>query len=513
MRGRARRGQTLVLAVVTLLVMAATMLASFNLAHTVHERIRLQVAADTQAYSAAVLQARAFNTSAYLNRTIAALLVAELSLHEWMALASHDVAMLDAAWRMFARVTAMEAALCNPRSPQHCRDARDAFQIMRNYRSLHEQYEAELQAKSALFDAAIAGLTAAIRSTKAEEDQYVRSIADELEGRGVLQTVVGQTAPQATMLPNAHPLNRKNFACALEGSPIDSECSASTNSLITNRPVADPPIRSRIIENAANAARVPFQHSGDRNVTLTHTDFRGSTKNRVSNPPLMMRTQREGTFRVTYTDQKAFSSRVGEGYDVPSVTDHLAEDVGSASGFGMGQVRWRHGFAFRSVRASTFSDRNGGQHQPIGASHSAFQGMCRDVPDCFINFRSDPSPDTDWGQPNAYGAVTQDLRALQKGGRGAYEVNESGTITLKVGGQSHKVKLVPSTNGVAIAKAKSYYHQLGASWALQPNMFDPFWRAKLHFFKRQQAMMLLTIVGDVQGVDAVNGGAPVEGEP
>lgn len=166
---RLRRGQTLVLAVVTLLVMALVMLASFNLAHSVHERIRLQVAADTHAYSAAVLQARALNTSAYLNRTIAALLVAELSLHEWMALASHDVAMLDAAWRMFARVTAMEAALCNPRNPRHCNDARQAFQIMQAYRRLHDQYEAELQAKSSAFDAAVAGLSRAIRETKQEE--------------------------------------------------------------------------------------------------------------------------------------------------------------------------------------------------------------------------------------------------------------------------------------------------------------------------------------------------------
>ena len=505
------RGQTLVLAVVTLLVMAATMLASFNLAHTVHERIRLQVAADTQAYSAAVLQARALNTSAYLNRTIAALLVAERAVHEWMALATHDVDMLDAAWRMFVRVTAMESALCNPRSPQHCNDARQAFQIMRSYRDLHAQYEAELQSKQGVFDLAVSSLSDAIRSTKAEEDQYVSSIADELLGRGVLQTVVGQTAPQATMMPNAHPLNRKNLACALEGSPLDGECSAATNSLITNRPVADALVRGRIIENAANAARVPFQRSGDDNVTLTHADFRGRTKNRVDNPPLMMRTQGEGTFRVSYSGD-AFESRVGQGFAHDSNNQHTAENVGSASGPGWGQVRWRHGFGLRRLNSSTFSDRTGGQHTPLGARHSGFQGLCRDLVDCFINFRSDPSPDTDFGQPNAYGAVTQDLRALQKGGRGAYEVTESGTITLKVGNQSHRVTLVPRTNGVAIAKAKAYYHQLGASWALQPNLFDPFWRAKLHFFKRDQALILSSMLGDVQSADAISGGAPVEGD-
>lgn len=508
---RASRGQTLVLAVVTLLVMAATMLASFNLAHTVHERIRLQVAADTHAYSAAVLQARALNTSAYLNRTIAALLVAELALHEWMALASHDVAMLDAAWRMFARVTAMEAALCRPRRPEHCRDARDAFQIMQQYRQLHSQYEAELQAKSTAFDAAVAALSQAIRNTKVEEDQYVRSIADELGGRGVLQTVVSQTAPRATMFPNVHPLNRKNLACALEDSPLDSECSQATNSLVTGRPIADASVRSTVIQNAANAARVPFEYDGDRNVALTHADFRGRAKNQVRNPSLMMRTQREGSFQVNYSGA-AFQSRVGQDLARSSNPGHLAHDIGSASGSGWGQVRWRHGFAFRGVNASTFSDQSGGQQNPGGMPHSSFTGMCRDAASCFIHFRSDPTPDTDWGQPNAYGAVSQDLRALQKGGRGAYEVNEQGTITMKAGGKAYRVTLVPRNTGVAVAKAKAYYHQLGASWALQPNAFDPFWRAKLHFLKREQALILFTILGDRNSVEALNGGAPVEGD-
>lgn len=507
---RQRRGQTLVLAVVSLLVMAVMMLASFNLAHSVHERIRLQVAADTHAYSAAVLQARALNTSAYLNRTIAALLVAELSLHEWMALASHDVAMLDAAWRMFARVTAMEAALCNPRSPQHCNDAREAFQIMQDYRQLHDQYEAELQAKSSAFDGAVSGLSRAILNTKQEEDRYVRSIADELAGRGVLQTVVGQTAPQATMFPNVHPLNRKNLACALEGSPLDGECSQATNSLVTGRPIADPEVRSRVIQNAANAARVPFEAEGDKNVTLANSDFRGRAKNQVRNPSLMMRTQHEGSFQVSYAGS-AFQSRVGEGFSRQSNPQHLAENVGSASGTGWGQVRWRHGFAFRSVSAASFSDRGGGQQTPGGMQHQGFAGMCRDLADCFINFRGDPTPDTDWGQPNAYGAVSQDLRALQKGGRGAFEVNDRGTITLKVGGQGYRVTLVPRDTGVAISKAKAYYHQLGATWALQPNAFDPFWRAKLHFFKREQALVLFTMLGDQNSADAITGGAPVEG--
>ena len=64
----------------------------------------------------------------------------------------------------------------------------------------------------------------------------------------------------------------------------------------------------------------------------------------------------------------------------------------------------------------------------------------------------------------------------------------------------------------AVAKAKVYFHQLG-NWKVAPNFFDPFWRAKLHFFKsKQELQTVLTRAGDTDGLMILNSGGPVEGQ-
>lgn len=70
-RGRLGRaeGQVLVLGCLALLVIALLSLATVTLGHTIHERIRLQDTADAAAFSAAALEARAFNFYAFANRT------------------------------------------------------------------------------------------------------------------------------------------------------------------------------------------------------------------------------------------------------------------------------------------------------------------------------------------------------------------------------------------------------------------------------------------------------------
>ncbi len=66
---RRQEGQALVLAALMVLVMSLAVLATVNIGHTVHERIRLQNTADAAAYSMAAMEARAFNFYAYANRT------------------------------------------------------------------------------------------------------------------------------------------------------------------------------------------------------------------------------------------------------------------------------------------------------------------------------------------------------------------------------------------------------------------------------------------------------------
>ena len=79
------RGQVLPLACLVLLLCAVMMMASFSVANAVHERTRIQAAADAHAFTIATLEARGFNTMAFMNRAIAGAIVAEMGIHAWRA--------------------------------------------------------------------------------------------------------------------------------------------------------------------------------------------------------------------------------------------------------------------------------------------------------------------------------------------------------------------------------------------------------------------------------------------
>jgi hypothetical protein len=136
--------------------------------------------------------------------------------------------------------------------------------------------------------------------------------------------------------------------------------------------------------------------------------------------------------------------------------------------------------------------------------------VCEDD-NCFINYRGGSEGD-DWNQPTQYGAVKQSLRESRRGpAQKPWEINETGTVQVEMGGGKQlKIKLNPRDTGYAVAKAKLYYHQSG-NWKHPPNMFDPFWKAKLHPFKRDELTNVLIYAGDMDGA-AVVGTAPVEGK-
>ena len=103
MRRRAG-GQALVL---TLAFVAAVVMAwalVFNVGQTVNAKLKLNIAADAAAYSAAVWEARSLNYQAYLNRGIVAneVAIAQLvSLRSWSAYVP---------WLMLSRATSMPAS-------------------------------------------------------------------------------------------------------------------------------------------------------------------------------------------------------------------------------------------------------------------------------------------------------------------------------------------------------------------------------------------------------------------
>lgn len=509
----ARRGQTMVLSVVTMLVLALMMVIGFNVAHTAHEKIRIQQAADAQAYSVAVLQARAMNVNAVLNRAIAALTVAQMSLHAWNTIATHEVDMLNAGMWSFFIVAGVESSKCCVKGPCviHCIDAVEAVMVALDYSSEKSDYEDKLEGKEQQFNDAVKELYEAKKSLYDQELQLVNKIKGEINGGQILRNMLAKTAPQAQYKNALDSINVDNFMCTLDGPDGDLDACSGSAPLVFQRSRPPPTERSKSMQNAANAARGLFNRAVSGGALLDHQDFRGSSMFTVNNPPKMMDIQSEGSYNATYIPG-AFASRVGNTeFDKGSDNGETAANVGSATGFGFVNVSWRHGQGGWILGSSVFSSQGGGEHTgAVGDNHPEFKTIALVSGEATLisfNAHTSPSEDNDWGQPNAYGAVGQDLRLLQKGGRGAFEVNSSGTINLRIGNEQRKITLVPKTEGIAVGKAKAYFHQLGADWRLPPNGFDPFWRAKLHPFKRDELRQVLNRAGD-SNADVQ---APVEG--
>jgi hypothetical protein len=251
------------------------------------------------------------------------------------------------------------------------------------------------------------------------------------------------------------------------------------------------------MNSAAYAARPIFQVgrmsarnlSGEGYKTVPVPPFEMDLPIPVYNPDKMMDIQSEGMYiELGFTKQNTTLSG-----------NSISSSVPMAPVF----VQWKHGFGMFFTRGN----RGNGPYEGV---------PCNGSGGCFINFRlgqasQPPDDDTDYGQPATYGAFGQDLRALQNGGKGEWEIGGKGEVKM-AGASDGTFKFVPDNDAVAIAKGKAYFHQLGQNgWQVPPNLFDPFWRAKLHPFLRNEIEDILGKAGDSQGRQVISSGGAVEG--
>lgn len=92
------RGQALVMAAMFLLVLVLLVMATMSLSHLTHQKMELQVASDTAAYSQAVATARAYNSVALLNRAQLATMVTLAGVDSAVSFAGSYRAALNATW-------------------------------------------------------------------------------------------------------------------------------------------------------------------------------------------------------------------------------------------------------------------------------------------------------------------------------------------------------------------------------------------------------------------------------
>ncbi len=509
---REERGQVLALSCVLLFVMAMTMMLSFNLAQGIHEKIRLQSQSDAVAYSVAVVEARSFNYHAYTNRAIAADLVGQMGIHGWMSTVSAAAATHEAGAMAFGIIAALEfieAGFC----PYpccvfiHCEHAIEAGIIA--IKMLGEAMDLGNKAKD--LDGKF---NDAVEAFKKMNDQLHKDQRAALDSaKSAIESVPGKirdwNAKKSTEVSALNDKNVGNFACALEGSNFDDKCTDS------NRTKSSLDDRSIVMENSANSARTIYHRtlfvvgSGGMGADA-YEDYRSGSDHLKDDQ------NNEGDPQVL----RFGNAHVGEGDDFTSDKGKKADSVGASQMVSYIVPMWHDAPGAGVSMAKIFSDKNGGTHWAgaltTDTDHDKYKGMedadpCGDDNNCFINFRADSKKEDDFGQPSAYGASNQNLRLRPNADKAKWEVNDSATIGLELKkGDPISLKLAARKDALAVSKAKAYFHQPG-NWQAPPNFFDPFWRAKLHPFKREELKSLLNDFG-ASDDSTMAGNLPVEGD-
>jgi hypothetical protein len=286
------------------------------------------------------------------------------------------------------------------------------------------------------------------------------------------------TAAQASGLSfGLGALNSGKFLCTLEGSMIDT-CGAKKS-------VTD---RSKMYTEIINASRPEFTHQ----ILMMGTDYLPFIGSKWSDLSYSIPFFIGGSHLIA--DDSCDADNTAEG-KLACGTVPFAAFVGSAEDLpGVG------GWAGSEI----YSDKNGGDHSPSGAhdgsQHNKFKGIPKCVKDkeCFINFR-EGSKDDDWGQPSVFTYYSSELSKRPKGQATPWTITPDGKLSIDMAGKDNGspglLQMMPSRPGSAMSRAMTYFHAPG-SWPRPPNMFDPYWAAKLHPLERTQALEVLALSGD-----------------
>lgn len=511
---RQPRGQTLVLGALSFLVLALMVTLSFNLSQALRAKISLQQHSDSLAYSMAVMEARAFNYSAVTNRTMAASYVAMNSLHASMAAASVTGQMMKAGQENFSKIAALEALMCSKN--QHCKHAKEAKEISNKYEKAARQYDNKARALEPGFNAAVTALDKMMDELHASQ-RRVHERTQEAIRDGMsqgLRALAEYNTPGVSGLPDGvGAINAREFDCAVDG----KQCPGGPSSLSAKS-------RAQVMAEVANATRTDWPANraglvtGPQGPQYLHSSFLKELTRGIPGSSVLHRVfQHSGTAKLVQSRGALREGGMQKGNEGTTV---------SADERGMLLNWWNsHTFPFTTrYEARVWSDSQGGGHSGSRAHRGThrFEGTnakaletCSESGNCFMKFRGNADPQKDWGQPRVYSYVTQSLR-IGDPQKAPWELNASAEVSFTHGPQDRvKVTLAPG-EGAGLSKALVYYHRFdnadlrdqstpGAEggWKEPPNLFAPYWRAKLHPLTPQQAEQVLNAAGNSDAAQIV----------
>ena len=535
MLSRSTRGQALVLFAMFLLVLVMLVMATLSLSHLTHQKMQLQVASDTAAYSQAVATARAFNSGALLNRAQLATMVALTGVDSAVSFAGSYRAALNATH--YAYVNEFNAEYCDgtlqgPYSvPRKLCEGNFEYSIGRCTRARHGEdaidrlicYGDTCKVNAAIFGwglptDGVPDSTTGRRSSGTDpnarltlvykEAERIKDVWQALDGaagmqaRSVQSEAAAYAGLQATALAEAQarlgPFAHRSLAAAgatlnppalavanrefsaghgsgIIDNGIDAAMGSRAHPFITQRRDGQ-----RAIQTALRRVLAPSGGANELNVgEMRGNGYFATTKNHGA---------RAATGYAAWGDEE---SRVTVDYQGPDAHLGLPGTIN-------GNLRFE-GWVGSTDRQNTTDQHSwcpedfepeddppderhtmhphsvppGALFDPCAASSCIWPSFT-DTNAGLIDNAGDV-----FGQPKLFASATVDLSAQR------HPWNRFLTFHFKPGGQgatsnfqaSHQVQGVePKLQSIAAAMA--YYHRPG-HWKEAPNLFNPYWRATL----------------------------------
>jgi hypothetical protein len=483
-----------VLAALSMIVLALMVALSFNLSQALHEKIRLQQHSDAQAYSMATLQARSLNYFATSNRAMAAAYVSANSLHAYMAAASVTSEMMESGRNNMIAIAVEEGLQCNPYQPQHCAHAIEAGLRAADFQRVKGQYDNRVRDVEGTFRAAMTALNLMIDTIHASQKLVFVQTGFAM-GNGTslgLDQLKRTNAPRASNIAGGvGALNVNQYSCVIDGMPCLGGAANTDNDT-----------KAKVMTEIANATRPQFPAdrtalvpSGLGWLIYLHPTFVREITTGVQGNGFSMAIAHQGTAKTIESASQGQLHSGSGGNNTGKVT--------GADEHGWLITQWRDGIFTWPYKAEIYSDDNNGSHNNGGhTGNHNFPGiysstLCVMSGHCFMKFRSNSNRDQDFGQPKVYSYVTQPLRqgTVEKA---PWQLNSSATVTWEGDCEDGRLTLAPG-DGAALSKAMVYYHRIG-DWQEQPNLFNPYWRAKLHPFTAAEAAIVLGAGGNTEAL-------------
>jgi Flp pilus assembly protein TadG len=480
---RDERGQAMVIGVVALLVLTITVMTSVSIGHGVYEKIKLQDAADAQAYSLAVKQARAYNFVAYTNRAMIVHYSAMLTVMSYVSHAVYldrTVGTAASFIKYIPGIGSVFAAVEKAISTW-----KDAVETVS--RALIPVLTA---LNVALWIAQEAMLTGTILDLITFTETEVIAGTDKKAHTGyAMDYDFTSAASWDALFANAttNHSNAKNFLHAMDDGPHASEEIDWTDptglrarsKLLKENSLSDPNMAKYrlLMGNMANAVRREWTAVGKGPILI----------GRRWNFSLCVVIGELRINKVANSQIKSFDEDFeGNRKDQLFASDDMRIQV-RAPCFNIFSG-WSTVF---SLRFRAAADRQGGFHQEVGGGksddHHPWMGITPFV-------ASDTSFIKPWQYHFSYpcnlviltkdmitGRQVFNMETRYMEGKGTFEANGVLDLTWdEVGGDSPSAKNFREKTGgmMALAVGRAIYHRPG-NWQEQPNFFNPLWTARL----------------------------------